>query len=268
METRPLGNCDPCNRIGLERLHLDEGRYEDKRATILHILECPLCRDRLDALFNEQRAYLAVHPFSGFAARRPAPPSRAESGIDPRWQYGLAAMAAGLILLAVIEPATGPGTGAAIDAIRCKSSLELGLKILRKNQLLDPDRAYAYQAGDALQFFFSPGRYAYVTLVSLDVRGHVSTYKSETEKGIFNSPAQSGRAGSFPFSVQLDDSPGYELFVLTAGHSPLDEGKITAGLEKAFLENDGDIGKVERSLAPSKADGIGRVLLLVPKESS
>jgi hypothetical protein len=270
---------ETCDRIRVERYFLDEAVGEEKTATALHLESCPKCRERLASLTHERAAYLTAQPFSAFAARRLE--KRSPSGRllpMPRWLPALAGALACIAVVAVIKRpsgsgSVGPGPLAADeslpdDGIRTKGGLAFEFHYSRDGKVQAGDLGLEYRAGDVLQFVYSAGEYPYVSLASVDAGGTVSLYRHEGDLSKASLPAKPGKMESLPFSVTLDAAPVGELFVLVVSREPLESAKVEAWLDSAWNRASGELGRLERELAPPKPGGAEIKTLLVRKKAA
>lgn len=257
---------EPCNRIRVERYFLEEATGEEKRETDLHVKGCARCKEHLDFMFREQQAYLAVRPFSSFAAKhleKKAPRLQLIPG--PRWLPAVAGAMACLALLAVFRmPDLGGtrGVSEVADVTRAKGGEVFDFHYRRDGKLHQGDIAEAYRAGDELQFVYSAGAFDQVTLASVDAEGTVSLYRQEGN-GPASLPAKAGKLESFPFSVTLDAAQGSELFVLTLTRTPLEIAAVEAWLGEAYKAAGGNLAKLEKDVKPPAAQpGLVKTVLL------
>lgn len=241
-----------CNRIRVERFFLEEAGETEKRETLSHLDSCPRCKEHLDFLSRERQAYLAVRPFSSFAAKRleGRAPSRAFA-FGPRWLPAAAGALACLALVVVLRnPDRGFQGGSAASAeSRYKGGEVLAFHLSRDGRVEPGDPSADHRAGDRLQFVFASDRAACASLVSLDASGKVSVYRAEGAASA-SVPVPPGKVEPFPFSVTLDEARGGELFVAVFSAGPLEDAALTAWLADAFRAADGDLARAERALEP------------------
>ena len=283
---------EPCNRVLVERYFLGEIPLEEKGPVLHHLDGCPDCRGLMAALENDKRTYLLEHPFREFAAKRlgegKAGPSRA---MDARWLLGLAGVAACLVLLPVVfrsqHAATalvGEGAPAAVpdQGIRTKGGTVLEYYLKRGDLVAPGSAAEPYRAGDELQFVYAAGGHAFVSLASIDSRGHVSLYKADAgaahANGTDANPGAGANAGqpspvppkaplsqaalpgerqALPFAVTLDDAPGAELFVMIYGSGPLEDTAVESWLTEAFTRASGNLEGLTPVLSPPPVSAPG-----------
>lgn len=269
---------DACDRIRVERYFLEEAAGEEKCSTALHLESCPKCKERLASLTHERAAYLTARPFSAFAAKHLE--KRSPSGRRlpvTRWLPALAGALACIAVVAVLKlpdgsgaTGTGPlaaGEGHPDDGIRTKGGLAFEFHFSRDGKVQAGDPGLEYRAGDVLQFVYSAGQYPYVSLASVDAGGTVSLYRHESDLSKASLPARPGKMESFPFSVTLDSAPVGELFALVASREPLESAKVEAWLDAAWSKASGDLGRLERELAPPP-EGAAIKTLLVRKKAA
>jgi hypothetical protein len=265
---------ETCNRVRVERYFLEEASAEEKRETGLHIDGCPRCKEHLDFLSREQKAYLAVRPFTSYAAKhleKKAPSFGLLPG--PRWLPALAGGLACLALVTVIrfqsKDQGGPGAVAVApttaapgeEGVTYKGGEALEFAFRRDGKLAPGSLDQGYRSGDELQFSYSSGAFATVSLLSVDAKGTVSLYRKEGAASA-SLPAVAGKVEPFPFSVTLDDAQGGELFVLVLSAAPVEDKALEDWLSNAWKEAHGDLARTEASLASPVEGGKLKTLLL------
>ena len=252
---------ETCNRVEVERYFLGEGDADGKRAVRAHLDGCAECRSFLAGLENEKREYLIAHPFREFAAKHlpaeSAPRKLAFGG--SRWIPALAGLAACGVLVPVLFQ-----VGMKPEAFRKESDIRmkgegafLDYYVKRGDAVIPGHEAGAYRSGDELQFVCVSGSHPYVTLASIDSRGHVSLYRApaatDAPAGAEAQLSLLGKGGeklSMPFAVTLDDSPGSELFVLILGTEPLAGEAVESWLTGAFTRASGNLEGLPSLLTP------------------
>jgi hypothetical protein len=261
---------ETCNRVLVERHFLGEGDAEEKRAARAHLDGCAGCRGRLAAFENERREYLLAHPFRDFAARHlpegiaeRARPKRAFA--SSRWLPAAAGLAACLVLLPVLFKAGLKPKAHSDEGIRAKGGALLEYYVKRGGAVTPGSPAEAYRPGDELQFVCASGSYAYVTLASIDSRGHVSLYRTPAGAqaptagargaAALSLPGKGGEKQSLPFAVTLDDSPGAELFVMIFGAAPLSGEAVESWLTGAYTRASGNLEALPSVLSPPPGSG-------------
>lgn len=277
---------DTCNRIRVERFFLEEAGAEEKRDTVAHLESCPRCKDQLDALTRERNGYLAVHPYTSFAAKRLERPaaSMPRPLARPRWLPMVAGGLALLALAAVIRgpglldlqggsahPADGKGGDAAIGdgvaGISYKGGETLEFHYLRDGELKQGRLEEEYRAGDELQFQYASGKLSHVALLSVDASGTVSLYR-KGGTGPASLPAKPGKVEPFPFGVTLDDAQGGELFVALFTQGPVSDADAEAWLAAAYGKSAGDLAALEKALRPPAAAASGTLKTLLLRKAS
>jgi hypothetical protein len=269
---------ETCNRVRVERFFLEESVGEEKRETGLHIDGCPRCKEHLDFMVREKNAYLAVRPFTAFAAQRLEKRAPALGFLTgPKWIPALAGGLACLALVAVVRQANKgtdvPGAVAMVDsvnpgqdAVTYKGGESLEFHYRRDGKLLPGTLDLGYKNGDELQFVYSSGKYAYVSLYSVDAQGKVSTYRSDVAVGADSASASltavAGKLEPFPFSVTLDDAQGGELFVMVLSDAPLKDSVSEGWLIHGFKEAGGDLAKLRAALETPRGTGSVKTVLL------
>lgn len=262
-----------CNRVLVERYLLGEAREEEKSAARLHIDGCSACRDHMAAMENERREYLLAHPYREFAAAHPEAVSgspagrrgvRTAAGSRPewkslfghRWVPALAGLAVCLALIPAALRLQKPEPGIVSDVrlkgddIRMKGGTLLEFYVKRGAEVKPGLASDSYRSGDELQFVYASGKQAYVTLASIDSRGHVSLYRGTAADAPLSHAAEAGESRPMPFGVTLDDSPGSELFIAIFGSEPLSGGAVESWLTEAFTRAAGNLDGLTSQLAP------------------
>lgn len=256
---------EQCNRVLVERYFLGEIPIEQKGPVLHHLDGCPDCRGLMATLENDKRIYLLEHPFREFAAKRlpegKAAPSRA---FNARWMMGLAGVAACLVILPVVFRSQDTATalvdeGApAGEGIRTKGGTVLEYYLKRGGVVSPGTPAEPYRSGDELQFVYAAGGHPFVSLASIDSRGHVSLYKAEANAvpgpaagtAPLSQAALEGERQPLPFAVTLDDSPGAELFVMVYGSGPLNDSAVESWLTEAYTRASGNLEGLTSVLSP------------------
>jgi hypothetical protein len=240
---------------------------------------------------NERREYLLIHPFREFAAKHPGAVAGETMGAGEalrrtfatsRWLPAAAGLAACLVLLPVfmrmgLQPKVISETG-----IRTKGGPLLEYYLKRGGNVVPGQPSDLLRAGDELQFVYAADSHAYVTLASIDARGHVSLYRADASAAdslpisvaaASGAPADGGadvkpvegkgaisdvradvsadaKKRALPFAVTLDDSPGSELFVMVFGAEPLSGSAVESWLMGAYTRASGNLEGMPSLLPP------------------
>lgn len=256
---------ETCDRIRVERFFLEEAGSEEKRETGVHLETCGRCKGHLDFLARERQGYLAVRPFTGFAAKHLGKGARAPRiNFGPRW---LPAMAGALACLALVVVLRNPGGGqegqadrAAVAETRYKGGEVLEFHLSREGKVEPGNPAAEYRAGDRLQFVYASDKAAYAALLSVDASGKVSVYRAEGA-AFAAVPVKPGKLESFPFSVTLDEARDGELFVAVFSAGAIEDASLEAWLAEAFKAS-GDLARIGAALKPPPAAASLKTLLL------
>ena len=246
---------EQCNRVQVERYYLGEAAAEEKSAIRRHMDGCPECRGHMATLENDKRAYLIAHPFRESAAKHldgeKAPSRRSPV---PRWLPAFAGLAACLALVPVVVHYSGTAAAVGENGIRTKGGTVLEYYVKRGETVMPGSAAEPYRPGDELQFVYAADKHPFVTLASIDVRGHVSLYQADTAKTL-SLAATPGDKQSLPFAVTLDDSPGAEFFVMIYSPGPLAGEAVESWLMGAFTRASGNLEGVASLLSPPPGAG-------------
>lgn len=255
-----------CNRVQVERYFLGEAVAEEKSAILRHMDGCAECRGHLATLENDKRVYLIEHPFREFAARHlDGALSEGKAGLrrSPvrRWLPAFAGLAACLALVPVVmryneTVAVVAETGE--NGVRTKGGTLLEYYVKRGETVTPGSAADSYRSGDELQFVYAAAGHPYVTLASIDARGHVSLYKAEGGGSLSLAAGPEGKQ-PLPFAVTLDDSPGAEFFVMIFSPGPLAGEAVESWLMGAFTRASGNLEGITSLLAPPPGSGDYRV---------
>ncbi|HLP42326.1 MAG TPA: hypothetical protein VK465_12520 [Fibrobacteria bacterium] len=268
-----------CNRVRVERYFLEEATAGERGETARHLESCPECRRHLDSLAHERRAYLTARPFSRFAAEHLETKKRSGWLAMPRAAPVLAGALATLVLVAVVQlpRKNGPSGGSSgvptdgsfaelpgntDNGIRAKGGSTFNFHFRRDGKVLPGSLDSVYRSGDELQFVYSSGTHAHVTLASVDAEGTVSLYRREADPKVASLPAEQGGLVSFPFSVTLDDARGGELFVLLLSSVSLPAEAVESWLSAAYDGAGGDLVHLEATLKPPASAGEVKTLRL------
>jgi hypothetical protein len=176
-----------------------------------------------------------------------------------------------LVLLPVVLRYGMRGNVVTETGVRTKGGPVLEYYLKRGGAVTPGRTSELHRAGDELQFVYAAGSHAYVTLASIDSRGHVSLYGSpqavrpagetpRTDTGIARTggtdalpvslAAKAGETQTLPFAVTLDDSPGSELFVMIFGSLPLTGGEVEGWLTEAYTRASGNLEGLVSRLSP------------------
>lgn len=265
---------EQCNRVQVERYFLGEIPVEQKGPVLHHLDGCPDCRGLMATLENDKRTYLLEHPFRGFAARRldgrglPEGKAAPARGFNARWMMGLAGLAACLVILPVVFRSQDSGTAlvdegvSAGQGIRTKGGTVLEYYLKRGGVVTPGSATEPYRSGDELQFVYAADGHPFVSLASIDSRGHVSLYKAEAaavspsvsppapQTAPLSQIALPGEKQPLPFAVTLDDAPGAELFVMIYGSGPLEDTAVESWLMEAYTRASGNLEGLTSVLSP------------------
>jgi hypothetical protein len=242
---------EQCNRVLVERYFLGESGTEEKRSVRLHLDGCPECRGHMATLENGKREYLIAHPFREFAANHlPEGKAFRKTSMAPRWLPAFAGLAACLALLPVVVHYNQSAAVIGEDGIRTKGGTVLEYYVKRGESVTPGSTSEPYRPGDELQFVYVADSHAYVTLASIDTRGHVSLYKAEGANAPLSLAAEDGGKRPLPYAVTLDDSPGSELFVMIYGNAPLAGEAVEGWLMEAFTRASGNLEGLTSVLSP------------------
>lgn len=266
---------DTCNRIRVERFFLEEAPAEEKHEIGRHLEGCRRCQEHLDFLSREQKAYLAVRPFTSFAAKHleTKAPSLIPS-FGPRW---LPALSGALAMVALVVALRTPGmfglqggsaqseeqTEEIQERVVYKGGEVFEFQYRRDGKLREGGLGDEYQAGDQLQFIYAAGQRTHVALASVDAAGKVSLYRRDGAASA-SFPAKAGKLEPFPFSVTLDAARGGELFVALFSQGPTEDAALEGWLSEAYRLAAGDLAALEKALHPpaSASSGLAKTLLL------
>ncbi len=134
------------------------------------------------------------------------------------------------------------------DIVRIKG-MQPGLFILRKagsrtEQIENLSKAFK---GDLLQIgYTSTGDYRYGVILSIDGRGAVTLHYPESENS--DTLLQTNRKVMLQRAYELDDSPGFEKFILILSRDPVDVKSI---IEKAKVLAESGEGSLNDSITAS-----------------
>lgn len=261
---------ESCNRIRVERYFLEEANADERKETDRHLQGCGRCQEHLDFLSRERHAYLAVRPFTSFAAKHlekqaPAPGFSFGPLLGSKWLPVLGGALAVVALVAVIRFQGGGMGEAPVEDVAYKGGEALSFHYSRDGKVQEGDVAAEYRAGDALQFSYDAGKKSHVALLSVDAGGKVSLYRDGS--GPVSFAAKAGKVEPFPFSLTLDAAPGHELFVALFSHGPVEDAALEAWLAGAYKAAAGDMEALRKHLAAPSAAPKGAVKALLLKKA-
>jgi hypothetical protein len=218
----------PADRVPdwlLERLAASE-LPASQAAQVRGVLAARGEEHRLTALADSNREILAALPPEAVAAevrRRaaaiPAPGLRAR----PVLALSLAACAAGLAIFLLARPNPPP-----YDGVKGPPSLRIHRKTASGAELLS--RQAVVRKGDTLQIGYIAAGKRYGVIASVDGRGTVTLHLPESPGPA--APLEQGGAHALPHSYELDDSPGFERFVIVASDTPFATAEVMAALKR------------------------------------
>lgn len=277
---------EQCNRVLVERDFLGETGTEEKRSARLHLDGCADCRGHLATLENGKREYLIAHPFREFAAKylpegkvgrsvrfagRSVRFAVRNASFSPRWLPAMAGLAACLVLVPVFLHYNDGGSAVTEKGNRTKGGTIMEYYVKRDQTVAPGSTSEVYRSGDELQFVYASGGHAYVTLASIDSRGHVSLYRKAADSATpaggepLSLRAVEGEKQSLPFAVTLDDSPGSEFFVMIYGKEPLADQAVESWLTEAYTRASGNLEGLGTLLSPPPGPGSEIKVLLLRK---
>lgn len=197
--------------------------------------------DRLSDLEASDRALLAAHPPAAVAAEverrvRQEEAHRARERRARRPSFALPAAAVALaasllVFVAVMRPDPRPGgeRSPAGETVTARG-LRPRLVVYRKTGA-DADRldaASRARPGDVLQLAYVAAGRPYGVVASVDARGQVTLHLPETPGTAPHLVPQGETA--LPHAFELDDSPGFERFVLVTADAPFSTDVVVDAL--------------------------------------
>ncbi len=209
------GDLDPKRRIAIER----------------HLAACGSCRGALERMRKERDAFNARMPFDSVieAGRRP---TSARSRLIKPWY----ALAAGLVLavgaLTVLQQTVDRPT------YRTKGAASIQIHVMSEDGTPDTRKDHRYLPGERIQISYSCGRRRYFMLLSIDQDGRISTYSPNASDSSI--ALQPGAAIPLPYSIELDEYRGAELFVAVFSSEPVALTALKDRLAETFRKT-GDL---------------------------
>lgn len=204
-----------------------------------HLETCERCQARRERLAAERDAYVLAQPAWAFAVAQPAEQKSAEPKPSElkrhgpkravRWATRLVpALAAAAALALSFLPREPEGSGE-----RAKGGERIGFMVkhgatVRRGQALD-----VVHPGDQLRFVYSCPEPRYLAVVSLDAKGHVSTYFPEGPRAARVAP---GTDRPLPSAVELDDTLGLEKVVAWFCREPIEIAPLIEEAKRGRLD--------------------------------
>jgi hypothetical protein len=207
---------------------------------------------RLAALTESNQQILAQHPPAEVAAEirrrlamseRPAQAVPAVPAVQrpAAWAWTLGGLATGGLALAALLLVAGPagrkgavapgqpsawplpGEAPEVNTIKgLRPQLAIYRKVADRADRLSPGSSV--RPGDILQLAYVSARRSYGVVASVDARGTVTMHLPEGEGAAAQLAAQGETP--LPHGYRLDDSPGFERFVLVTANQPFTTGAV------------------------------------------
>jgi hypothetical protein len=226
-----------------------------------HTSECAPCRSKLRQLQEEQRQFEHDIPFERFAGgvERAARVPRVK---PPRvWALSSAfALAAAAAVVLMVWPFGKP-----VEIARGHNQLKGGpaalMRIASANgqRSLQPTEATALRSGERLRLGYSTSAPGFLSAVSLDERGEISTLYPEGG-GSLAVAATNGTA-YLPDSLELTGA-GLERVFLFLAERPLDAESVAQVVRQANSQAKGDLAALSLPVFPGRNDVRGFTWLL------
>jgi hypothetical protein len=246
--------------LRLRRLRAGELTGSEAEAAERHLEGCAGCRERVEALLAEERAFAAAIPFPRFAggveraARVPRPRRVSRRAVFTGGAFGLVAVAAGLLLVLRAGPLSdaesersnrvkGAGGVSAIVRLASATGAQRSIAPGGGGKAGQPGSATRLEPGDRLRLGITTSSAAHVLALSLDDAGAV-TLLHGSERGEATPPVASGASGSavayLPDSFELTGG-GRERIFLFVAERPLSAEELTAAVKAGHAAAAGDL---------------------------
>lgn len=259
-----------------EPLRLDIERYftgelVNKEAADLeeHIQQCSVCHQYLQSLRRQRNEFLADHPFSSLQLTKP------QSFLLPWYQrifdflvkpvlypvYGL------LLIVSVFVPVFFWGNGAHTgNETRFKGASPLSFLCQRDGVVCEGDKRKSFRAGDRIQIRYNSAQEQFIALLSIDSRGQISYYHPEQLSEFCSIKSAAGTGLTFPGSIILDDSKGFELIIVLFSDKPLRTEIVSEWISEKYTKYP-DSDELEKAIIIEKPGTVSQIsTLLLHKE--
>ncbi|MBN1980819.1 MAG: hypothetical protein JW795_04770 [Chitinivibrionales bacterium] len=266
------------NRLLIERYYSKELDSVEAQRAAQHCAQCQSCRDYYVQLSQTRDMLLREHPFEELDARvtsvvrKSSQPwyIQAASSIQQIIVQPLfKPIFAFIVLLCFIVPWFFWNKTPSSDLFRTKGTDQISFLFKRAGVIYSGDQTKTYASGDIIQILYNSSTSQYLHMASIDSRGTLSFYPPEPNSGRYGISIERGANLSYPVSITLDSTPGYELII--AVFSPKMRGKeeITHWLLPLF-DRYGARGESLQAALIDEKGSIGRVVetLLLKKDTS
>ena len=228
-----------------------------------HTSECASCRSKLRLLQEEQRLFERDIPFERFAGgvERAARVPRVR---PPRvWALSSAfALVAAAAVMVMVWPFGKP-----VEVLRGRNHIKGGDSALMRiataagenQRSLQPAESTALRPGDRLRLGYTRTKPGYLSAVSLDDRGEVSTLYPE-DGGSLSVAATQGTT-YLPDSLELTGAGRERVFLFLADH-PLEARTVEQAVRRAHALAKGDLAALPEPAFPGRDDVRGFTWLL------
>jgi hypothetical protein len=227
-----------------------------------HTSECAPCRSKLRQLQDEQRQFEHDIPFERFAGgvERAARVPRVR---PPRvWALSSAfALAAAAAVVVMVWPFGKP-----VEIPRSHNQIKGGPSALMRiasadsaQRSLQPTEATALRSGERLRLGYSTSAPGFLSAVSLDDRGEMSTLYPEGGGSLAVAATQG--TTYLPDSLELTGA-GLERVFLFLAERPLDAESVAQVVRQAHSQAKGDLAALSLPVFPGRTDVRGFTWLL------
>jgi hypothetical protein len=223
---------------------LDEKAFEDVKA---HLKSCVECAGYIRTLEDEKDIHLSRHPFRDFAKANIQTGAISLSDRIKEWFvkpvfypiYGLA------LVLCLVVPVIIQKQNVQDNSYKGKSGLSFVFK--RDGIINDGTTKELFQQGDQIQISYSYIKEHFATLLSIDSKGTVSTYQSQSGESNFSVQMKGGQSCIVPQSIILDNSSGEELVILLISNNTLSLNEVSSWAENLYNVN-AILSDIEKSI--------------------
>ncbi len=217
-------------QLEVERYFADELTGVLKEQVIEAINKSEKWQAYIEKLQHEREAFLKAHPVEDLSFSQDQLKSTQHSPMLLRLKSlvtlkpAFATGAVALLIVFLTLPQWNLETQNTIETppklgkgIRTKGSVELKFDYRRAGLVSQGDIHQRYRSGDKFQFFYTADKYKYISLLSFDSKGVFSYYNPHQT----SLKSRQGARVQYPKSIVLDNTQGYELFIMIYSQSPL-----------------------------------------------
>jgi hypothetical protein len=229
-------------KLALERYCAGELEKEDAERLEAHCKTCGNCAGYLKTLRQSRDGFLNEHPYAqfqrrGFSLRGDLPWYRfIVSRLRRPVLMPIYGVLAALLVVTTIIPQRVMFSRSG-EEILFKGNAHLSFLVKRGGKTAVGDPLDTFFGGDEIQVLYSIQRKCHISLVSVDSHGAISMYQPDTNDISCSVPAQAGANRSYPQSIILDNSKGFEMIFALFSDKPLTTTAVKKWISTAIKDS-------------------------------